>query len=153
VSRTPATTAQSNERNKLVSVDWAIIHKENVPDDINVFALFHDANIGLVHVEFQPTRGQAGEALEGYIQRWGIPHTIHHDNAQEFIHGKFASVCRECKIHQTQSAPYSPNQNPAERYINYGNYRQRGMLTPLHFWPSRLHLLLVSRCLSQGIHT
>jgi hypothetical protein len=69
VSRTPATTAQSNERNKLVSVDWAITHKENVPDDFNVFALFHDANIGLVHVEFQPTRGQAGEALEGYIQR------------------------------------------------------------------------------------
>ena len=55
VSRTPATTAQSNERNKLVSVDWAIIHKENVPDDYNVFALFHDANIGLVHVEFQPS--------------------------------------------------------------------------------------------------
>ncbi len=101
VSRTPATTAQSNERNKLVSVDWAIIHKENVPDEYNVFALFHDANIGLVHVEFQPSRGQAGEALEGYIQRWGIPHTIHHDNAQEFLHGKFASVCRENKINQT----------------------------------------------------
>jgi hypothetical protein len=75
VSRTPATTAQSNERNKLVSVDWAVIHKENVPDDFNVFAPFHDANIGLVHVEFQPTRKQAGEALEGYIQRWGILHT------------------------------------------------------------------------------
>jgi hypothetical protein len=73
VSRTPATTEQSNERNKLVSVDWTIIHKENLPDEFNVFALFHDAHIGLVHVEFQPTRGQAGEALEGYIQRWGIP--------------------------------------------------------------------------------
>jgi hypothetical protein len=117
VSRTPATTAQSNERNKLVSVDWAIIHKENIPGEYNVFALFHDANIGLVHVEFQPSRGQAGEALEGYIQRWGIPHTIHHDNAQEFLHGKFATVCRENKINQTQSAPYSPNQNPAERYM------------------------------------
>ena len=106
VSRTPATTAQSNERNKLISVDWAIIHKENLPDEFNVFALFHDAKIGLVHVEFQPTRGQAGEALEGYIQRWGIPDTIHHDNAPEFLHGKFASVCREYKIHQTQSVPY-----------------------------------------------
>jgi hypothetical protein len=117
VSRTPATTAQNNERNKLVCVDWAIVHKENVPDDFNVFALFHDANIGLVHVEFQPTRGQAGEALEGYIQGWDIPHTIHHDNAQEFLHGKCASVCRENKINQIQSAPYSPNQNPAERYM------------------------------------
>jgi hypothetical protein len=117
VSRTPATTTQSNERNKLVSVDWASIHKENVPDDFNVFALFPDATIGLVHVEFQPTRGQAGEALEGYVQRWGITHTIHHDNAQEFLHGKFASVCHENKISQTQSSPCSPSQNPAERYM------------------------------------
>jgi hypothetical protein len=117
VSRTPATTEQSNERIKLISVDWAIIHKENLPDEFNVFTLFHDAKIGLVHVEFQPTRGQAVDALEGYIQKWGIPHTIHHDNAQEFLHGKFASVCREYKIHQTQSALYSPNQNPAERYM------------------------------------
>ena len=140
VSRTPATTAQSNERNKLVSVDWAIIHKENVPDEYNVFALFHDANIGLVHVEFQPSRGQAGEALEGYIQRWGIPHTIHHDNAQEFLHGKFASVCRENKINQTQSAPYSPNQNPAERYMEIIVSGARSLLftsgLPVSiFWP------------------
>jgi hypothetical protein len=92
VSRTPATTEQSNERNKLVSVDWAIINKENLPDVFNVFALFYDTHIGLVHVEFQHTRGQAGEALEGYIQKWGIPHTILHDNAKEFLFGKFASV-------------------------------------------------------------
>ena len=65
VSRTPATTAQSNERNKVVSVDWAIINKENLPDVFNVFALFYDVNIGLVHVEFQHTRGQAGEAYTG----------------------------------------------------------------------------------------
>jgi hypothetical protein len=68
-----------------VSVDWAIINKENLPDVFNVFALFYDVNIGLVHIEFQPTSGQAGEALEGYIQRWGIPQTIHHDNAKEFL--------------------------------------------------------------------
>ncbi len=49
VSRTPATTEQSNERNKLVmSVDWAIVNKENLPDVFNVFALFYDAHIGLV---------------------------------------------------------------------------------------------------------
>ena len=56
VSRTPATTEQSNERNKLVSVDWAIVNKENLPDVFNVFALFYDTHIGLVHVEFQHTR-------------------------------------------------------------------------------------------------
>ncbi len=84
VSRKPATTAQINQRNQIVSVDWTIINRQNLPDVFNVFALFVDHNIGLVYVEFQLTRGQAGEALEGYIQQWGIPDTIHHDNAQEF---------------------------------------------------------------------
>ena len=159
VSRTPATTAQSNERNKVVSVDWAIINKENLPDVFNVFALFYDVNIGLVHVEFQPTRGQAGEALEGYIQRWGIPQTIHHDNAKEFLFGKFASVCRENKIIQTQSAPYSPNQNPAERYMEIIVSGARSLLytsgLPVSiFWPHAIshrvyiqnNLALPGRC-------
>jgi hypothetical protein len=115
VSRTPATTAQSNERNKVVSVDWAIINKENLPDVFNAFALFHDVNIRLVHVEFQPTRGQVGEALEGYIQRWGTPHTIHHDNAREIIFGKLASVCRDNKIIQTQSAPLLTQSKPGRK--------------------------------------
>ena len=159
VSRTPATTAQSNERNKIVSVDWAIINKENLPDVFNVFALFYDVNIGLVHVEFQPTRGQAGEALEGYIQRWGIPQTIHHDNAKEFLFGKFASVCRDNKIIQTQSAPYSPNQNPAERYMEIIVSGARSLLytsgLPVSiFWPHAIshrvyiqnNLALPGRC-------
>jgi hypothetical protein len=117
VSRTPATQIQSNRRNETVSVDWAIVNKENLVDVYNIFALFYDHNVGLVHVDFQPSRGQAGEALENYIRRWGIPETIHHDNAQEFLHGKFETVCKTHNIRQTQSAPYSPNQNPAERYM------------------------------------
>ncbi len=117
VSRTPAPAAQTNQRNKVVSLDWAIINKHPPPDVFNVFALFIDNNIGLVHVEFQLTRGQAGEALEGYIRQWGIPETIHHDNAQEFLHGKFATLCTTHNIKQIQSAPYCPNQNPAERYM------------------------------------
>ena len=106
----------------------------------NVFALFIDNNIGLVHVEFQLTRGQAGEALEGYIQQWGIPETIHHDNAQEFLHGKFATLCTTHKIKQTQSAPYSPNQNPAERYMELIVSGARSLLytsglPTIPFWP------------------
>ena len=140
VSRTPATAAQTNQRNKIVSVDWAIINKQNLPDVFNVFALFIDNNIGLVHVEFQLTRGQAGEALEGYIQQWGIPETIHHDNAQEFLHGKFATLCTTHNIKQTQSAPYSPNQNPAERYMELIVSGARSLLytsglPTLPFWP------------------
>jgi hypothetical protein len=140
VSRTPATTVQINQRNKIVSVDWAIINKQNQPDVFNVFALFVDHNIGLVHVEFQLTRGQAGEALEGYIQQWGIPETIHHDNAQEFLYGKFASLCKTHSINQTQSAPFSPNQNPAEHYMELIVSGARSLLftsrLPITiFWP------------------
>jgi hypothetical protein len=40
VSRTPATQIQSNRRNETVSVDWAIVNKENLVDVYNVFALF-----------------------------------------------------------------------------------------------------------------
>jgi hypothetical protein len=106
----------------------------------NVFALFIDHNIGLVHVEFQLTRGQAGEALEGYIQQWGITDTIHHDNAQEFIHGTFAALCKTHSITQSQSAPYSPNQNPAEHYMELIVSGARFLLftsclPPTIFWP------------------
>jgi hypothetical protein len=103
VSHTPATQIQSNRRNEKVSVDWAIVNKENLVDVYNVFALFYDHNVGLVHVDFQPSRGQAGEALENYIRRWGIPETIHHDNAQEFLHGKFETV----QDTQHQTSPIS----------------------------------------------
>jgi hypothetical protein len=50
VSRKPATTVQINQRNKIVSVDWAIINKQNQPDVFNVFALFVDHNNGLIRV-------------------------------------------------------------------------------------------------------
>ena len=94
----------------------------------NVFALFIDNNIGLVHVEFQLTRGQAGEALEGYIQQWRIPETIHHDNAQEFLHGTFAAICKTKGIRQKTSAPYTPNQNPAEKYMEILTSGTRSLL-------------------------
>jgi hypothetical protein len=48
------------------------------------------------------------------LRIWGIPHTIH-TTMGHTTHD--ASVFREYKINQTQSAPYSPNQNPAERYM------------------------------------
>jgi hypothetical protein len=54
-----------NIRNKEVSQDWADINKKNLPGEFNVFAVFYDMNIGLVHVEFQASRGQADEAFQG----------------------------------------------------------------------------------------
>jgi transposase InsO family protein len=75
-------------------------------------------NIGLVHVEFQHSRGQADEALLGHIQRYSLPSTTIHDNAREFTDGNFAKICKEKGITQRISAPYTPNQNPAEKYMD-----------------------------------
>jgi hypothetical protein len=38
------------------------------------------------------SRGQAGPALLAYTQRFGKPHKLVHDNAQEFIHGEFHDI-------------------------------------------------------------
>ena len=118
VSRTPATASQNNARNKEVSLDWAIINKTNKPDEPNVLAVFLDVNIGFVYSKPQLSRGQAGEALESYNQEIGIPTTIRTDNAEEFIAGKFANLCKEKGIKQVFSAPYTPNQNPVEKYMD-----------------------------------
>jgi hypothetical protein len=118
VSRTAATTEQVNSRNEDVALDWAIVNKTALPGQPNVFAVFLDRNIGIVHTVCTTSRGLAGEALLHYIQQWGVPKNIHHDNAEEFLHGKFAEICKEKGIGQTQSAPYTPNQNPTEKYMD-----------------------------------
>jgi hypothetical protein len=145
VSRTAATNAQMNMRNKEVSLDWAIINKENLPGEFNVFAVFYDMNIGLVHVEFQASRGQADEALQGYIQLYGLPITIIHDNAREFTDGNFAKICKEKGITQRMSAPYTPNQNPAEKYMDVLVSGARSLLYTAglnapQFWKHAVHL-------------
>ena len=139
VSRTAATTQQTNTRNERVSVDWAIVNKTNVQGELNVFAVFLDTNIGLVHVVCTESRGMAGEALQHYIQQWGTPAVIHHDNAEEFLKGKFAKICKDKGIKQTQSAPYTPNQNPVEKYMDILASGARSLLytsglPPDKFW-------------------
>jgi transposase InsO family protein len=95
-----------------VSIDWGIINKQAIPNQNNVFALFLDLNTGLVFVFPSPSRGLAGTALLAYIQRYGQPLAVRHDNAQEFIAGEFADICSKKGIQQNRSAPFNPNQNP-----------------------------------------
>ena len=130
---------QVNTRNECVAVDWAIVNKTAIPGEANVFAVFEDTNIGIVHVVCTTSRGLAGEALLNYIQQWGTPKTIHHDNAEEFLKGKFAEICTQKGIRQTQSAPYTPNQNPTEKYMDILVSGARSLLytsglQPAKFW-------------------
>ena len=139
LSRTAATTEQINTRNDDVTVDWAIVNKTAIPGEPNVFAVYLDTNIGIVHTECTTSRGQAGETLLKYIQQWGVPKRIHHDNAEEFLNGNFAEICKEKGIKQTQSAPYTPNQNPTEKYMDILVSGARSLLftaglPPAKFW-------------------
>ncbi len=65
ISRTPATTEQCNQSNKLIAFDWAIVNKEYLKNKNNVFGVIYDTNIGLIHIKCEQSTGQAGEALKG----------------------------------------------------------------------------------------
>jgi transposase InsO family protein len=81
------------------------------------FALYLDNNTGLVFGYPAESTGQAGPSLLAYIQRYGIPKQVIHDNAQEFIHGEFSKICEDKGIAQHRSSPYNPNKNPTEHYM------------------------------------
>ncbi len=62
-------------------MDWGIINKQYLKNKKNVFALYLDNNTGLVFAYPANSTGQAGPSLSAYIQRYGIPKIIVHDNA------------------------------------------------------------------------
>ncbi len=150
LSWTPSTADKFVNPNHTISVDWGIINKRNKTGSLNVFALFLDVNTGLVFVYPAESRGQASEALKTYIQRYGKPHELIHDNAKEFVEGEFADICKEQGIHQTRSPPYEPNKNPVEHYMDIIVSMARSMLyisglDPDTFWHMRLNMPLTSR--------
>jgi hypothetical protein len=88
----PSTADKVGNPNDTVSVDWGIVNKKAKPNVKNVFALFLDTNTGNVFSYAAESRGQAGPALQAYIQRYGKPNKLIHDNAQEFMHGEFNEI-------------------------------------------------------------
>jgi hypothetical protein len=104
--------------NKNISTDWGIIHKTSKAGQNTVFALYLDLNTGWVAAYPKLSRGLAGETLQEYCQAYGLPETILHDNATEYLHGDFATICKEKGIKQVFSAPHHPNQNPTEHYMD-----------------------------------
>jgi hypothetical protein len=128
LSWTPQTTEKVIIPNKDISTDWGIINKQLLPGKNNVFALFLDLNTGWIAVYPQPNRGLAGKTLEQYCQDHGSPSTITHDNAAEYINGNFKTLCTQKEITQRFSAPHTPNQNPAEHYMDILMGKTRSLL-------------------------
>jgi hypothetical protein len=137
------TKDHENRPNERVSLDWGIINKQYIKDKKNVFALYLDLNTGLVFGYPADSTGQAGLSLSAYIQRYGIPKTIVHDNAKEFIHGEFAQLCEDKSIQQIRSPPFTPNENPTEHYMEIITSTMRCLLfisglDPAEFWEHAL---------------
>ena len=149
LSWTPQTKDKVIIPNRDIATDWGIINKQLLPGKNNVFALFLDLNTGWIAVYSQPNRGLAGETLEQYCQEHGSPSTITHDNAAEYINGKFKTICTQKEITQRFSAPHTPNQNPAEHYMDIIMGKTRSLLfisglIPKDYWE---HALKHAACL------
>jgi hypothetical protein len=109
-------------------VDWGIVNKKNKANVNNIFAIYLDNHTGFVFVYPAESRGQAGPSLQAFMQRYGTPKTIIHDNAQEFVGGTFAQICTEKSIQQIPAPPYDHNKNPTEKYMDI----LTSMLPPLY---------------------
>jgi hypothetical protein len=104
LSWTPGTQDKVIIPNQEISTDWGIINKKLQTGQDNVFALHLDLNTGWVAAYPKANRGLAGETLAQYCQEFETPKSILHDNAQEYLHGDFANLCREKQITQRMSA-------------------------------------------------
>jgi hypothetical protein len=111
-----------------MSVDWGIINKKNKANVNNVFSIYLDNYTGFVFVYLAESRGQAGPSLQAFIQRYGIPKTIVHDNAQKFCAGTFAQLCTDKSIQKTPTPPYDHNKNPTEKYMDILTFMTRCLL-------------------------
>jgi hypothetical protein len=128
LSWTPNTKDKVVIPNRDISTDWGIIYKTNQQGKNNVFALYLDLNTGWLAVYPKASRGLAGDTLTEYCQEHGAPFSILHDNAQEYVSGDFASICQQKGIQQRCSAPYNPNQNPTEHYMDIVMGKTRSLL-------------------------
>ena len=143
LSWTPNTENKVTQPNKNISTDWGIIHKTTQAGKNNVFALYLDLNTGWIAAYPKPNRGLAGDTLKEYVQDYGLPETILHDNAAEYLNGDFATFCQEKGIKQIYSAPYHPNQNPTEHYMDIIVSKARCLLyisglNPYEHWENAL---------------
>ena len=142
VSRTSGAEHQPSIPNECVSTDWGIVNKPDRHGN-TVFALYLDENVGSCYGYQAPARSLAAEPLKGYIQNWGVPKKIKHDNASEYTSGEFPALCRQYGIKQIPAAPYSPNFNPVELYMDVLVCTARSLLATsglntVYFWGDAL---------------
>ena len=84
------------------------------------------------------TKGDAGFALNRFIDEVDVPTEIHTDGSKEQSHGRWKKTCQKHSIYRTWSEPYSPWQNLAEKAGGIIKSRCRDMMrrtnTPVVLW-------------------
>ncbi|MGH3054467.1 MAG: hypothetical protein ACRDL7_05760, partial [Gaiellaceae bacterium] len=111
-------------------------------------------------VRFIPmqSKSAAGDALAEFIQDVGIPSTLHTDNAKEETLGRWRDIRLNCQIKQTETEPYSPWQNRAERTIREIKKTVIRLMTrtrmPKSLWDFCMSYVCDTRCLTaHGIYS
>ncbi|MGH7974683.1 MAG: hypothetical protein ACREBR_04095 [bacterium] len=108
----------------------------------------------LEFVRFIPMRSksEAGDTLAEFIQDVGVPVQLHTDNAKEETLGRWKNVRLNNQIKQTETEPYSPWQNRAERTIKEVKKAVVRMMsrtkTPKRLWDFCTMYVCEIRCLT-----
>ncbi len=83
-------------------------------------------------------KSHAHETLSTFIHNIGILSSLHSNNAQEIMQGKFKELCKDYHIQSKYSVPYSPWQNQAEYGIKelkkHVRRKMKSNNVPNHFW-------------------
>ena len=98
-------------------------------------AQLYTNSIGYTKVYPMSAEHKAHESLTTFIHQVGIPHELHSDGAKALTQGEFQKKTRKYEIHTSETEPYSPWQNHAERenkiIKKLGRYFMQSTNTPI----------------------
>jgi hypothetical protein len=83
----------------------------------NLWAQLYTNASGWVYVHPMSHKSHAPDSLKHVMKRFGIPNTIHADNAKEVQQGVFRQIASQYSITMTSTEPHSPWQNRAKSKI------------------------------------
>lgn len=104
----------------------------------NVCAEVYTNRLGFIKVYPMESKSDAHQTLSSFIHEVGIPHSIHTDGARELKQGEFKKKLNKYEVHFSETEPYTPWQNDAERKIKslkmLGRYLMQSTNTPIRLW-------------------
>ena len=101
-------------------------------------AQLYTNRVGYTAVYPMMAEHQAHETLTTFVHQVGVPHELHSDGAKALVQGEFGKKLRKYEIYTTETEPYSPWQNHAERenkvIKKMGRYILQATNTPIVLW-------------------